>query len=173
MLTSLTGDVDASEAHFARALIANAAAPLHVATTLRARGIARRRRGEQRGVADLVAAQDAYRTMGLTARTAQIESILSDRSDSDGSNTFVREGAVWRLTYAGRTTTVKHSKGMHDIAALLAVPITKSTRPGVRLRDRQRHGDRGLRACRSSVSEGDLNHLKPRLSSQVDHVAAP
>ena len=122
MLASLTDDVDASESHFARALVANGGAPMHVATTLRARGIAGRRRGDERGVVDLAAARDAYRQMGLTARTAETESMLGPLSRLASPNIFVREGAAWRLTYAGRTTVVKHSKGMADIASLLSQP---------------------------------------------------
>ncbi len=122
MLASLTGDGDASEAHFARALVANGAAPLHVATTLRARGIARRRRGEDRGMVDLAAARNAYRQMGLSARTAEMESMLGPPAGSGEANRFVREGAVWRVTYAARSTTVRHSKGMADIADLLSQP---------------------------------------------------
>jgi hypothetical protein len=35
---------------------------------------------------------------------------------------FRRDGAGWRVTYAGRTTTLKHAKGLGDLAVLLASP---------------------------------------------------
>jgi predicted ATPase len=39
-----------------------------------------------------------------------------------GGNVFRREGAVWRLRYAGRETLIPAGKGLHDLATLLAVP---------------------------------------------------
>jgi hypothetical protein len=39
-----------------------------------------------------------------------------------GENRFERQGDVWTLAYAGRVARLKDTKGLRDIAALLAVP---------------------------------------------------
>ena len=42
-------------------------------------------------------------------------------------NELRRAGDVWHLTFGGTTTIVKHSKGMADLAVLLAAPDASST----------------------------------------------
>ncbi|MGH7722031.1 MAG: ATP-binding protein [Candidatus Dormibacteria bacterium] len=37
-------------------------------------------------------------------------------------NTFIREGEYWSLAYAGMVARVKHSKGVRDLARLIAAP---------------------------------------------------
>jgi hypothetical protein len=39
-----------------------------------------------------------------------------------GENELRRDGDVWHVRFAGTTTIVKHSKGMADLAVLLAAP---------------------------------------------------
>jgi hypothetical protein len=39
-----------------------------------------------------------------------------------GPAEFRRDGEVWALTYAGRTVRLRDSKGLHDLAVLLARP---------------------------------------------------
>jgi hypothetical protein len=37
-------------------------------------------------------------------------------------NAFIRQGDVWKVSFAGRTAFARHTKGMFDIAALLSRP---------------------------------------------------
>jgi hypothetical protein len=127
MLASLMGEPALSESHFARGLAGNSASSLHVAGTHRARGIARLRRGDPRAAADLTTARDAYRVMRMQERAAEMSRLLDDLSRgvgpvAGGEAVFRREGEVWRVVYAGRATTVKHSKGMTDLARMLSRP---------------------------------------------------
>jgi hypothetical protein len=127
MLASLMGDPALSESHFARGLAANSASSLHVAGTYRARGIARLRRGDPAAAADLTTARDAYRTMRMRERAEEMSRLLDDLAAAAGpvagdEAVFLRDGEVWRVAYAGRATTVKHSKGMTDLVRLLSRP---------------------------------------------------
>jgi hypothetical protein len=40
----------------------------------------------------------------------------------NAANVFHRDGEVWTLRFAGRTALLRDAKGLHDLAALLAVP---------------------------------------------------
>ena len=75
------------------------------------------------------------RTAGLLlaalGQTAEAEELLRQADEVEarlgvqqvrGSAGFSRHGQVWELQFAGRTATVPHSKGMLDLAALLARP---------------------------------------------------
>lgn len=42
--------------------------------------------------------------------------------DEAAVNAFIRQGDVWKVSYAGRTTFARHTKGMSDIATLLSRP---------------------------------------------------
>jgi len=57
----------------------------------------------------------------LLAEAAQVHARLGVQATSS-SNALRRCGQVWELRYAGRSATVPHSKGMLDLAALLARP---------------------------------------------------
>ncbi|MFI7403207.1 ATP-binding protein [Streptomyces sp. NPDC049541] len=46
------------------------------------------------------------------------------QADTPGSPLFRREGPLWHLRYAGHDTRLPDSKGLHDIAVLLARPGT-------------------------------------------------
>jgi hypothetical protein len=124
MLSMMIGDSAAADAHFAAAVEANLAAGYRLAAAAahRARGIAARRRGDGNAMDWLAAARAAYEELGLRERSAEMAALLGEPAQRPAGSAFRREGATWRLTYAARTTTVKHSKGMADLAVLLAHP---------------------------------------------------
>ena len=64
------------------------------------------------------AAADADGTVSTDART---ETISVDEA-APSSNALVLEGDVWRCSYGGASVMVKASKGMSDLARLLAAP---------------------------------------------------
>lgn len=47
---------------------------------------------------------------------------LPSASPALGDNVFIREGEFWSLVFAGRAVRLKDSKGVHDLARLLASP---------------------------------------------------
>jgi adenylate cyclase len=64
---------------------------------------------------------EAYNVTGLTDSTPS----LDDPATIDqrlAANTFVREGDFWSLTYEGVVVRLKDSKGLRDIARLMATP---------------------------------------------------
>jgi hypothetical protein len=82
---------------------------------------------------------DARRHLALAVeRDATAGSALADRTrswaaevagpapasppDPDGTPSFRLDGEVWTLSYAGRAVRLRDSKGLHDLAALLARP---------------------------------------------------
>ena len=82
----------------------------------------------------LDAAGHAHQTIGATALTATTAALgrsltprVADRaSDTETSiNELSRDGPVWHLRWMGRATTVRHSKGIVDIALLLKRPETE------------------------------------------------
>ena len=78
---------------------------------------------ESRALLDQAAA--AYRRLGAASWLADLE---RERRTASGGATvtadaaMVRRGAVWNIRYAGREATVPHTKGLADIARLLASP---------------------------------------------------
>ncbi|MGH7818473.1 MAG: hypothetical protein ACREQ9_01745, partial [Candidatus Binatia bacterium] len=56
---------------------------------------------------------------GSTARSASGD---AGSEDLPGENAFQREGAFWTIVYDGKTVRLKDSKGLADIAILLANP---------------------------------------------------
>jgi tetratricopeptide (TPR) repeat protein len=114
LLAAARGDRATAAGHFERALEANRrlGATLVVARTLSDAATA---------LADetlRAEAAAAYRTLGLQHRV----DMLGAPTGASGAAAFIRTGEDWTLTYAGRTVTVRDSKGMRDLAVLLAVP---------------------------------------------------
>jgi adenylate cyclase len=64
---------------------------------------------------------DAYNVTGLTDSTPRPDdpATIDQRLTA---NTFVREGDFWSLTYEGTVVRIKDSKGLRDIARLIATP---------------------------------------------------
>jgi hypothetical protein len=113
-------------AHFDAALAGNrrAGATLLAARTLLDRGTAL---GEPE---TLRAARQLYAQLGLTHRVAGIDA-LPGRHDRrppgtkehhPEPNEFRKDGDVWRLAFAGHRCSVRDSKGLRDLARLLAEP---------------------------------------------------
>ena len=84
---------------------------------------------QQSELADAMAAQarHTYRLLGATGWLADLDrsetaAVRAGEAHSMGS--LHRAGAVWHVTFEGRTTTIADAKGVHDLAVLL-------TRPGI------------------------------------------
>ena len=83
--------------------------------------------GEHSAAADhLTAAVAQHHLLGASA-WAQLSALEQTRIGraapaAAAPNRFQREGAVWRITYRGKTIRMPDAKGLHDIAALLARP---------------------------------------------------
>ncbi len=67
-----------------------------------------------------------YRRLGATGWLAEIEShpTLSGAGPAPGAAAIRRRGPLWQIAFAGREVSVPHSKGMADVARLLAAPDT-------------------------------------------------
>ncbi len=113
LLASALGRRPDAEAHFDAGVAANRAAgsPLFVARTLRDAGVALGDRER------LAAALSAYRDLGIEGQVAELEARLGAVA---APNVFRCEGAVWTLAFDGKLVRVKHVKGLHDLAVLLA-----------------------------------------------------
>ena len=59
---------------------------------------------------------------GLTAKARRLGLESEPTAEPDGAAVFHNEGDLWTLAYAGKTVHLKHSKGLADIAILLANP---------------------------------------------------
>jgi hypothetical protein len=70
----------------------------------------------------LAALGESEESEALLAEGAEIYARLGIASAASTTSRLSRRGAVWVLQYGGRSATVPHSKGMLDLAALLARP---------------------------------------------------
>src|SRR5262249_60176982 len=66
---------------------------------------------------------DAAAGAALAARTREW---AGGGEGPDGVAVFRRDGEVWTLSYAGRTVRLRGSKGLRDLAGLLARPRRKT-----------------------------------------------
>jgi tetratricopeptide (TPR) repeat protein len=82
-------------------------------------------------VTHLRAALDMHTTLGAVAWAKLDQTLLADDvTEPDGpavpgvdpGNLLLREGDAWRVTFRGRSSTVRHVKGMLDLAMLLDRP---------------------------------------------------
>lgn len=132
MLASLTGARELAADHFARALEADqrVGSVAHAPSTHRAHGVMYLRADDPDAARPhLQLARDAYASLKVASRVAEIDELLGDSVTGElpdvvaaGPAAFRQEGAVWRLDFRGRSTSVRHSKGMADLAVLLARP---------------------------------------------------
>ncbi|MGH8860848.1 MAG: ATPase, partial [Jatrophihabitantaceae bacterium] len=104
------GDRDAARGHFDRALTANRhlGAALLVARTLHDAGAAL----DDGRLRDQ--ARELYAQLGVTQR-------LGGKTRFDEA-ALVRAGEVWTVSFAGRTATLRDSKGLRDLVLLLGQP---------------------------------------------------
>jgi tetratricopeptide (TPR) repeat protein len=126
MLCALMGAYEDAAGHFDRALEADqrVGSAVHPAATHRARGIMLLRAGDPEAARPhLLLARDGYATIGASTRVAEIDDLVGGQLAASGDDAvFRREGAVWRVTFRDRSTTVRHGKGIADLAVLLAQP---------------------------------------------------
>jgi tetratricopeptide (TPR) repeat protein len=122
ILAASLGRQAEAAAHFEAAVNADAAlgATLLVARDLHDAGISLDDRQRLRD------ARERYAALGISRRVAAIDARLggggdvgADRADA---SVFRREGEVWRIAYAGREVQLRDSKGLRDLARLLAQP---------------------------------------------------
>ena len=67
-------------------------------------------------------ARRRYRALGLDRRVAQLDALSGTGAEAPSGNVFRREGEVWRLVHRGREVRLRDSKGLRDLARLLAEP---------------------------------------------------
>jgi tetratricopeptide (TPR) repeat protein len=125
-LAALLGRTDAASRHFDAALAGNrrAGADLLAARTLFDRGVALDE------AQTLRAARDIYRELGVGRRVDEIECLLRGASStpvdaatpSPDKNEFRQQGDVWNVSFGARRASARDSKGIRDIARLLAQP---------------------------------------------------
>ncbi|HEV3364682.1 MAG TPA: hypothetical protein VG795_11210 [Acidimicrobiia bacterium] len=101
-------------------------------------------------------AADAYRAMGLDALAAEAQALAKDFGPVKVTEVQAvegelrREGDVWALTWDGHTARVRHSKGVADLAVLVA-------RPGMEVHVRELDPDVGRLAPRAPTGEAVLD----------------
>lgn len=120
LLAAALGHPDTAREHLTAALAANerAGASLLVARTLRDAGVAL-------GDAALLArAREAYLRLGVPHRVAELDGVAAPAPPPPDAGVFRRTGETWTLTWRGLDATVRDSKGMRDLARLLARPDT-------------------------------------------------
>ncbi|MFF4257321.1 ATP-binding protein [Streptomyces sp. NPDC001663] len=93
---------------------------------------------------------------------------VSPRSEQAGAALFRRDGSLWHLRYAGRDVRVPDSKGLRDIAVLLARPGTPV--PAVELAAAGTKGD-GLHLRGDTDEHADGLHPEGDAGEVVDAVA--
>jgi tetratricopeptide (TPR) repeat protein len=114
ILAALLGDRTGAEAHFAHALEANRriGARLFVARTLHDAATALGDRDR------LAAARELYAEIGAPERLVA----PGLGAPAPSGNVLRRDGDVWTLEFAGQRATLRASKGLRDLAVLLAAP---------------------------------------------------
>lgn len=133
LLAALLGDRDAALAALDRARVVDGAiGALPAAHTRWATAWVLDRLGDRRDRPRLVEearrAAREYRAMGLDAQAAEAEALAGGAAttgasgDGPSAGELRREGDAWALTWDAVTVRVRHSKGLGDLARLLASP---------------------------------------------------
>jgi hypothetical protein len=120
VIAAARGRADDARAHFDTAARGNerAGADLLVARTLLDRG-----RALDDGTS-LSEARTRYASLGVDRRVAEVDALLGGPPDvaAPALARFQRVGDVWEVAFAGAVTSLRDSKGMGDLALLLAHP---------------------------------------------------
>jgi tetratricopeptide (TPR) repeat protein len=118
VLAAQRRELELAREHFAAALDAHrrVRSPVLVAATLRDAGSCL---DDDTMVTEAAAAFDALGARAVATPLASAGPVGADRC------TFRPEGDVWLLAWHGRTAHVRHTKGMADLARLLATPHTE------------------------------------------------
>jgi tetratricopeptide (TPR) repeat protein len=125
LLADVLGRTDEAEGHFERAIEAHRAAGAlpYLAHTQREFAqmlLARNAPGDrERADALLEEAIGTYRRLGMAPWLARAQ-VLGEQPA--GRSEFRRDGDVWAVEFAGRAARLRDSKGLRDIALLLARP---------------------------------------------------
>jgi len=119
ILAAVMGDRRAAQQHFADAHAAAAAAGAELIVALIADDRAR-----ALGEPAPAAARAALELWGATGRLEPGGELplVADPGDAAPTNRFVRVGETWLVGSAGTTCSLRHSKGLGDLARLLAEP---------------------------------------------------
>jgi hypothetical protein len=118
LLAAAQGDAEAAAAHFDAALAQHRqlGARLLVAGTLRDAGRV------LHDDARLAEARSTYAALGLEVDVGLAKRPVGPPPAPSGTNVFRRDGELWLVGLQGSTTRVRDSKGMRDLARLLARP---------------------------------------------------
>ncbi len=120
-----------------------------------------RHRLDQAGEYDLHTSEDPWKLFSISARS---DPLVSRAGEPTKAGVFRREGDVWLLTFGTRSVRVLDSKGVADIAVLLASPgrevhvaelVGASGQMGDRLSVDQRVDGRALMAYRARLADLD------------------
>ena len=135
LLDGVLGDVESSVERLDRALTRHVRTGAHAFAArtrreLAAALLARRHPGDAERAAGLLgeAETEAHR-LGMPGLLAEIvrhrsgvEAHASPTPAAETTGAFQREGDFWALSFAGRTIRLRETKGLRDLAALLAQP---------------------------------------------------
>ncbi len=125
LLADVLGRTGEAAEHFERAIEAHRAAGAlpylaHTQREYAAMLLARRAAGDAERADGLLAeAIDTYQRLGMGPWLERAEAL---RAPSATRSQFRRDGDVWEIAFAGRAARVRDSKGLRDIAHLLARP---------------------------------------------------
>ncbi len=180
------GDDRRAADHFAAALEHNramGARPALALTQLHYARLLARRDDEARARSLLTEARTVFIELGMTAdatRADELAQVLGTERvevESSRGNEFRLDGAVWRVRFAGQSSLVDDSKGMRDIAYLLARPdhdvhvldlVAPESRD--RGRDRPEPGDELLDASARRAYKARIIELEDDLT-EAEHLA--
>jgi hypothetical protein len=124
----MIGKDDEAAAHFEKALQAHArvGSVVWLAHTRREYGelLMKRldKRDQERGRELVAQAEETYRQIGVTEPLISTKYSLRSEVEPSATNRFRKKGNFWEICYAGRDALLKNTKGMGDLAKLLAHP---------------------------------------------------
>lgn len=140
--------------------------------------------------------RDAYVTcreaLAPLAEKAARSVVAADSPEPPDTPSFVLEGEVWCLSYAGRTVRLTASKGLADLALLIASPdrevsclelagsaMTAGTEDELVDATARRQYERRVRDLQAEIDEAEAHHdidraehLRVEMDLLVDHLAA-
>ena len=124
MLAAVLGRTADAEAHFAAALERNrrAGAPLQVAHTHRVLAESRARAGLPGAAESAATARALYTHLELPLLASRCTTLVDARPVAGDEVVLHRDGPTWTVGEGGRRTTLRHVKGLTDLARLVAEP---------------------------------------------------
>ncbi|MHC1559036.1 AAA family ATPase [Actinomycetospora sp. C-140] len=124
MVAAVLGRGADAEAHLAEALERNtrAGAALPVAHTHRVLAEVRARAGLPGAAASAATARELYGRLDLPLLAAHCAAIGDGGRDAGADGVLRRDGQTWTVGEAGERVTLRHVKGLTDLARLVAAP---------------------------------------------------